>query len=389
MQRLPTLFSMTRSAVMVLTVLLLPLPLIAATVTADEAVDVTVSPADNAYLAGTEVRVNAPLPADLLAAAGTLLITAPVSGDALLLAGTADLASTVAGDVRAVAGRLVIEGDVGGDVAALGGVVTMSGKAQEVRLGAGTVELRNGAAGPVTIYAGNVFLSGEYAGDVRVVASDHITLGEGTVIKGVFEYNAPQEAGIPASAVVEGGIRYTGSLSFLPTEEEARTFALAGLGIFFLVRLVAGALAAGLVVGLFPAFARRIADEAVLRSWKRFLLLMLLGFAVLVATPVLIVLLIASFVGIGIAIVIGAAYLLLLLLSYLYAALFAGTLLMKLVVKRASVSWKAAILGMVALYVLGLIPGIGFLVGFALSAAALGTMTLLFYRFTLGRNEIG
>ena len=72
-----------------------------------------------------------------------------------------------------------------------------------------------------------------------------------------------------------------------------------------------------------------------------------------------------------------------------FSHFFAGTLLMKLVVKRASVSWKAAILGMVALYVLGLIPGIGFLVGFALSAAALGTMTMLFYRFTLGRNEIG
>lgn len=368
-----------------LLILLVPGASLGATLAADDSVNVSVSPTDNAYLAGTEVRVNAALPADLLVAAGTLLLTAPVAGDALVAAGTVDLAAPVAGDVRAAGGRVVIEGDVGGDVAVLGGVVSITGRGKEVRAAGGTVEITKGAAGPVTVYGGSVYLSGEFAGDVSVVASDHITLGEGTVIAGVFEYNAPQEASIPGSAVITGGIRYTGSAAFLPTAEEAKTFALAGVGVFLVVRLVALMLAAGLLAGLFPVFSRRLAEETLTHSWKRFVLLMLLGFALMVATPVLIILLLATFVGIGIALLVGAAYLLALLMAYLFAALLAGALVMRFFAKRLSVSWKSAILGTLILYLLGFIPGVGFFFGFILAAASLGALGLLFFRFAFGR----
>ncbi len=365
-----------------------PIIALGATVAADESVNVSVSPNDNAYLAGTEVRVTAPLPADLLAAAGTLLVTAPVVGDALMMAGTVDITAPVEGDVRVLGGRVRIEGEVKGDIAVLGGAVSIIGKGNEIRVAGGTVELRGGATGPVTIYGGTVYLSGEFAGDVKVVASDHITVGEGTTIQGTLSYNAPQEAGIPTSASIVGGVTYTGSSSFLPTVEEAHTFALAGVGVFFIVRLVAGALAAGLVVGVFPLLARRVADEVLTRSWKRFVLLMLLGLAVMVVTPVFIIFLVASFVGIGIAALVGAAYVLLLLLSYLYAALLAGAVVMRTAFKRSTVSWKSAILGMVILYLINLIPGAGLLVTFVLTAVALGTLTHLFYRLVFSRAEI-
>lgn len=380
---------MVRIITLALVFLLAPVVVFGATVVADESLNVSISPADNAYLAGTEVRVNAPLPADLLVVAGTLLVTAPVAGDVLVGAGAVDLVAPVSGDVRVFGGRIVIEGDVGGDMAAVGGVVAISGKGKEVRVAGGTVELRDGASGPVTIYGGSVYLSGEFRGDVKVVASDHVTLGEETTIRGVFSYNAPQEAGIPASATIIGGVTYTGSSSFLPTAEEAHTFALAGVGVFFLVRLVAGALAAGLIAGIFPMLARRVADTALTRSWKRFVLLMLLGFAIMVVTPVLVIFLIASFVGIGIAALVGTAYLFALLLSYLYAALLAGTTFVHIAFKRTSVSWKSAVLGMVLLYLISLIPVAGFLITFVLTAVALGTLTLLFYNFVFGRSETG
>lgn len=343
----------------------------------------------NAYLTGATVHSNTPLLADLLAIAGTLVVAAPVAGDALLLAGTIDILAPISGDVRAAAWRVAIEGDVHGDIAAVGGVVSVVGKAKEVRAAGGTVELRGGASGPVTIYGSNVYLSGEFAEDVRVVASDHVTLGEGTVIRGAFSYNAPQEAGIPDSATTIGGVIYTGSSSFLPTAEEARAFALAGVGVFFAVRLVAGALAAGLIVGLFPALARRMRDEILGRSWKHALALMVLGCAVMVVTPVLILFLVASFVGIGIAALIGAIYVLALLLSYLYAALLAGTTLVHVVFKRFSVSWKSAVLGMAFLYGISLIPGVGFFFTFILTAVALGALARLFYRCVYGKGEIG
>lgn len=346
------------------------------------------TPEQNAYRAGADVVINAPLPADLLAAAGTLQIQAPVAGDGLIAAGSLIVSAPVEGDLRAAGARVQVTGDIGGELAVFGANISVTGKAKEIRAAGGTIAITGGSAGPVTVYGANVTLAGEFAGDVRVVASDHVTLGEGTVIHGAFEYNAPQEAGIPASATVAGGVSYIGSSSFLPTAAEAKTFALAGVGIFFLVRLVAALLAVGLLTGLFPEFARRVAEEALVRSGKRVITLMLIGIGVIVLTPVLIVFLLASFVGIGLAALVGASYILLLLLSYAYAAVIAGATLMRLIFKRRDVPWKGAVLGMALLYVLGLVPGLGLVITFILSAIALGSLVSLFYKFAFNRSSL-
>ena len=364
---------------------LAPLAASAATLRADTTLTITEPPLGNAYLAASELRVHVPLAGDLVVAAGSLEATAPIEGDALFAAGTASFSAPITGDVRAAGGRIYVGEAVGGELAALAGHLTVTGKASEVRAAGGTIELLGGASGPVVVYGGTIVLSGVFEGDVRVTASDSVRLTEGTSIRGVLEYNAPQEAAIPESAQIDGGVRYVGSASFVPTAEEAKTFALAGLGIFFLVRLVAAMLAAGLAVGLFPEFARRVTHEATGRSLKRFFMLVLLGFAAVVATPVLILLLLASFVGIGIAALLGATYVLMLMLGYLYAGVLVGSLFARYALKRPGVSWRSAAFGILVLYVIGLLPVIGILISSIVAAAALGAIIATFYKFSFGR----
>ncbi|MGB4076167.1 MAG: hypothetical protein WBK28_00485 [Minisyncoccia bacterium] len=376
-----------RRTLALLVALLIPLSAGAATLRADTTLTLSESLSGNAYLAASTLSITAPLPGDLVAAAGTLEVSAPIAGDTLLLAGVADFKAPLAGDVRIAAGRLSMSAEVTGELAALAHRLIITGKVGEVRAAGGTVELVGGAHGPVTIYGENVTLGGEFSENVRVIASGQVSLQEGTLIHGVFEYNAPQEASIPEGARVDGGVRYIGSASFLPTAEEAKTFALAGIGIFFLVRLVAAMLAAGLLTGLFPEFARRIVHESIGRSPRRFLLLALLGFATVVATPVLILLLLASFVGIGIAALIGALYVLMLMLTFLYAGVIAGSVFARVLLKRPGVSWRSAAFGILILYLLGLMPLVGLLAYFVLASAALGAMLVTFHRFALGRGE--
>ncbi len=70
------------------------------------------------------------------------------------------------------------------------------------------VTLANGAKGPVTIYANNVALGGTFMGDVNVAAAGHVALAEGTVIHGALKYQSPEEASVPTSAQVVGGVTY-------------------------------------------------------------------------------------------------------------------------------------------------------------------------------------
>jgi len=365
---------------------LAPLGLYAATLEGSRSLVVSEPPAGNAYLYGGDLTVTAPVTGDLSAVGGTLTVSAPVSGDALLLGGTVNTKKPIAGDARVAGASIHIEDAVAGDLLAAGGTVTVDATPSFAWVAGAKVSFTHGASGPVTIYGSTVTLAGTFAGDVDVVASDGVSLANGTVIHGVLRYDAPQQADIPTDAVVDGGVSYTGK-SFLPTTQEAKTFAVAGAGIFFLVRVLAVIIAAGLIGGLFPRLAQAVVDRALPRSSSRFILLALLGFGVMVATPVFILLLLASFAGAMIAFVLGAAYLLLMLLSYLYAAVIAGSALARTVVKRPLFLWRDAVFGMLAISIVSLVPVIGWLVTLILLAAACGTLVSLFYRFAFPRDE--
>lgn len=364
----------------------LPAPVSAATFATQRTLVVSESPTENIYLAGTDVTVAAPLPADITAAGGTLTISAPVTGDALLAGGTVTIDKPVEGDVRAVGAHITINAPVTGDIALAGSVVTASTTARDVRVIAGVARI-TGAGGNAVIYGSEVYLSGTFAGDVEVIASDRVTLLEGTHILGSLRYDAPQEAGIPSSAVVDDGVTYVGASSYLPTVEQAKTFAIAGASVFFVVRILAILIGAALLAGLFPAFSQLVADKALSHSPGRFILLALLGFGIAVATPVLMFILLVSFVGAGVAFLLAAAYALLLMLGYLYAGILAGAALGRSLLNRPRVTWKVALLGMFVLYFISVIPVFGSTVLFVLMMAATGSIAAIAYRFAFGRTE--
>lgn len=371
-------------AVILLGVFVLPLSVSAATFASNRTVVVSETPPDNLYLAGTDVTVATPLVGDVLALGGTLSLRAPIAHDALLAGGTIVVDGAVGGDVRAVGARIVVTGDVAGDLSLAGGTITASSSARDTRIVGGTVRVMGGGARTV-LYGANVFLSGTFTGDVEVVASDSLTLSEDTRIEGTLHYDAPQEVTLPASASVLGGVTYTGSSSYLPTVEQAQTFAIAGASVFLVVRILSLVIAAALLAGLFPVFTQRISDRVLSRSPGRFALLALLGFAVVFATPVLMFILMVSFVGMSVAFLLLAAYLLLLMLGYLYAGIIAGAALGQGLLKRTKVTWKLAVLGMLSLYLIGTVPVIGGLVVSILFLATTGAMVAITHRAVFGR----
>lgn len=372
------------TSLVLLIALTLPISAFAATFSNARTLVVSESPTDNVYLSGTDITVAAELPADVLAAGGTLTIAAPVAGDAMLAAGTVTIERPITGDVRAVGAQITILAPVTGDLMLAGGTITASTSAQEVRAIGGTIRI-TGSGGKAVVYGADVYLSGAFEGDVEVIASDRLTLEEGTVIKGSLHYDAPQQAGIPSSATIVGGVTYTGASSYLPTIEEAQTFAIAGAGVLLIVRLIALLIAGALLAGLFPVFSQMVVDKTLTRSPERFALLALLGFALVVAAPVLIFILIVSFVGMAVAFILLAAYLLLLMLGYLYAGIIAGSALARGVLKRKLVTWKIALLGMLVLCLVGAVPVMGAIVVFVLFLASVGCISTIAYRTAFPR----
>ncbi len=80
-------------------------------------------------------------------------------------------------------------------------------------------------------------------------------------------------------------------------------------------------------------------------------------------------------------------YALLLILGYLYAGVVAGAALVRGLLKRPSVSWRAGVLGMLVLYLIGAIPVLGKVVILVLSVAAIGALSAVFYGAAFPRDS--
>ena len=354
--------------------------------TARALVVATSSPA-NAYEVGASVVAAAPVAGDLTAVGGTVVEAAPVALDALLLGGSVTVRAPVAGDLRIVAGRASVERPVGGDLAAL--ALSLSARAPvagSAIVGALNVVLSGGVSGPVTVYGNTVVLGGDIGGDVHVVAGDRLTLAPGTHIHGSLTYEAPIPAVIPESAVVAGGIRYTAA-SYLPGVGISKTLALASIGIFLFARVLASLILAGLLAGLFPALAEGVVNEGYGRRSRHLLLTTLLGFAALVATPILILLLALTFIGLGLAILLALAYALLVLLALAYAGIFTGSAFARRFLHRDGVRWSDGVLGTLALSLIALVPVAGVLIVLVLGSFAAGALLHIFFRFAFLHTE--
>ncbi len=341
----------------------------------------------NAYLAGVSVVSTAAVGGDLSAVGGSVVSAAQVAGDALLLAGSVSLRGPVTGDVRSVGGSIAIESPVTGDLTALGFSVHDAGHTTgSVFIVAADAVLSNGASGSVTIYGNNVALAGDFAGNVDVIATGHLTLSASTTIRGALSYEAPEPALIPASVAILGGVHYTNA-SYLPDAGTSRILALVSIGFFLFTRILGALILAGLLAGLFPKIAEAIAERAYASRPRDVLLLMILGFGILVATPVLIVLLALTLVGIGLALLLLILYALLVLLAFLYAGIFLGSMFARRFLKRETVFWHDGVLGMLALSIIALLPVVGLFAAILLTLFSAGALLQMFFRAAFPHEE--
>ncbi len=341
----------------------------------------------NSYAFGASVVLTAPVAGDFSAFGGSVITAAPVAGDDLILAGSVNSRSSVTGDLRAAGGSIDVREPVGGDLFAVGYSVRDAGRAGgSIFIIAANITMSKGAAGPVTLYGNNISLAGSFAGDVSVVTSGHLTLAPDTTIHGKLSYEAPDTAVIPASANVMGGVTFT-NVSYLPDTGTSRALAFVSIWFFLIARIIGTLILAGLFAGLFPKFANAVIQRAYADRVRDILLALLLGFATIIATPIVIALLMLTFVGIGLAILIFILYALLVLLALVYAGILIGGVLARRFRKRERVLWHDGVIGMAVLSVILLVPFVGVPLVLLLTIFSAGTLLQMFYHFAFPHDE--
>ena len=200
-------------------------------------------------------------------------------------------------------------------------------------------------------------IGGEILGNVHIDALE-IEILPTARIRGNVTYRSPQKAAIHSDAVIGGDI------TFIQSEEPTHAigFAMAAAGSVVLIMLIAFIVLGAAQVLVLPKISFNSATLGVVEPWKA----LGLGFAILVAAPFGIAILMSTVIGIPLGIVLVAVYLVIVAFGLVVSALAIGRRGLKFFGRNwDDRTWGrvgVVAIGMLVIAVLAMIPFLGVLV---------------------------
>ncbi len=299
-----------------------------------ETVSVDTPVADDVFAAGSMVNINAPVDS-LIVAGGTVNINAPIKGDLIAAGGQIYANSDVGGKVVVAGGNINLGGNIGTNLAAMGG---------QVNIFPGKIIERD-----AIIAGGSVFNAGKINGTLTVSAN---------------QFNNSGSAGRVDFYKVE---------DHRDEQVNRENYNIFGL-LSILGFLIMGLVMVKFMPGIFMAVDREARSSTLLKT--------LLGFIMIIASFIAVLLVAITVVGLPIALI----SLLLIITALMLSGIFVSYSIGKWIGDKAKFRQGNIVLfviGFVTLNVLFLIPFVGGLI--SLISMSLGFAALLY----AARNFLG
>lgn len=308
------------------------------------------------YLFGNSINVEAPVRNDLVAAGRDIIIETHVSGNIFAAAGNLRIRGDSDGSARVMGGNVVIDGHVGRDLLVAGGAVIITKTATiagDLIVAGGEITIQGDVGGRAIINGGQVRLEGKIAKQVEANAGK-LTLGPRVVIGGDIVYSSPEKATIEKGAVIKGSQRYTRTENAENAQRQVGDF----FKVFSLYKLLGDIVLSVLFILFFGKFIQVGIERIMNAPFRNFMG----GFAFLLLVPLISIILLALLL-LGIASFL--FYFLVLILALYLAKIFIGWLLLAWWYKRSGrtyiLDWKSGVVGPIVLFIIALIPILGWL----------------------------
>jgi len=335
------------------------------------------------FHSGNDVTVaeGQTLNSTLFAAGNTVDIAGTVNGDVFCAGQNVTVSGTINGDVLCAGQTVTVSGIVNGDVRLGGQDVTLNAKVTgSASIGSQTYTQSSSAsvAKDLSVGANNASLNGSVGRDVAVGAT---TLTIANIVGRDVQF-AGQNLKLESNARIGGDVNYTSNNTLqkstgavvvgdtykhIPTKHErALTPAFGWLfALYIFVSFLAASLA---LVLLFP----RAFEHAARYSRKHLGLTFLVGFVASIVVPIALVFLFITVIGIPFALLAGLVWLVMIILAGPTAAYLVG----HAVLRERQNAILIMLVGAVILFVLYVIPFLGFLVWAVASWFGLGALLL-------------
>jgi cytoskeletal protein CcmA (bactofilin family) len=323
----------------------------------------------NLYTAGGNVFIEGKTSGDLFAAGGSLQIAGPVEQDLAAAGGSINISGNVGSNVRASGGSVNINGQVGGDILAAGGSIWLYSSnpvGGDVVAAGGNIVLERPVKGSAKIAGGSVTINSKIDGNVSIRASKSLVFGPNAQISGKIKYQGPAPATVSDGAQLSA-IEFTKTPGFNGLANIRKA-----LGAFALLKFIAMLLAGLLLAHFLKKRVETVIKHTRDNPWAN------LGIGALgaIAIPVTVLILLLTVVGYYAAIVVGAWFGLISLITALITGIFLGSLLLPYLTKNQyePSDWRNVVLGLTILAIITWIPIIGWLAATILYLMTFGGM---------------
>ncbi|GEM_PF-1767867 len=290
------------------------------------------------YTAGNFLNVTESVPDDLFIAGNQITVQADVGGDVLAAGSNLTINGAVGDDVRIAGGNVTVNGTIGGDLLLAGGTVYVGPDAViegNLLLGGGMVRIegtiRGNAkvSGEDIVYLGtstgtadlrgeNITLRGSVGGNA-IAAAKKLTIDPAARIGGELRYwsrSGVQEIGasVAGTSVYDEALKMREPVS----EEEPTSAGVVGiLGIISLFALFSAALS----IAVFQFSTRTFIIDSAMRLRTGPGMSVLWGLIFFLLTPIVILLLMITIIGLPLALAVAACYFLTLLFAQILTAM--------------------------------------------------------------------
>jgi cytoskeletal protein CcmA (bactofilin family) len=330
------------------------------------------------YVSGDTVNVAGTVKGDLYCAGRTIFVTGTVEGDVFCAGQNVKISGKVDGDVRVAGQTITIDGNTSRNVTAFGDVVDIAKTAvigRDLNGASNTATVDGNVGRDVTIAGNTIAILGTVRRDVGV-ASENLSINEGSTVLGWVRYTSRNEASI-ADGAVKGEVKFTRQ----ENKDTARDSTAAVMSLFIYKLLAFIVLSLGIVL-LIPRHVHAIGTIGI----KRLGMSVLVGVFMLLAVPIILVILALTVIGIPFAALLGLIWIVTLVLSGPLFAYYIGRLLLR---KQTNNAIWTMLAGAVIVAILLVIPVVNVLTGLAALIIGMGTLGMyILSRFQKPNYEV-
>lgn len=321
----------------------------------------------NVYASCETMKIDGTVNGDVIALCQSIIINGTVNGDLITFSQDITINGEVKGSARIAGTNIIINGNIGHNVNAFGTEINLTASstvAWDVLIAGVNGNFNGTIGGNLHGDIASASVAGKIGKNINLTVEDNnqggLLITKDAIVGGGLTYTSKQEAKLESLSSVVGPIFHT------TAKEETGTTMNIISGIFY--KLAALFLVGLVLISLKKSFVYDVAKNLETKNWQT----ILLGLAALIFTPIIILFFALTIIGLPLALIILAAYLILLLISVVVSSFFVGDLILKSFIKKSVNPFLILLAGLFIFTLLTALPYLG------------GGLTLFFITYGLG-----